>query len=281
MTLTPDTPVHWGDGAGGQHGPVPARDVIAQIQAGALPPTTALWWPGAAGWTPTNQIPGVLDAPAPAPAPQPAPQPAAAAATGAPGGHATDALMAGLSDQELDDEFIGLVDRSWSMYKETEKAMTIDETLVGGIITALVDCGFVLIDITSGNANSLRFEVPTTGARVTVDVQHLTADVATANVIGHRADLVVGYGERLGKAGEIAQALRTEVASSFVATPEPGTVSFDADITSGYVYARIDLYLEPERYVSDDLSVDHDLLRRHIAALVHTMRTFVHARFGN
>lgn len=265
MTLTPDTPVHWGDAVGGQNGPVPARDVIAQIQAGALPPSTALWWPGAAGWTPADQIPGVLNAPAPAPA----------------GGHATDALMAGLSDQELDDEFIGLVDRSWSMYKETEKAMTIDETLVGGIITALVDCGFVLIDITSGNAHSLRFEVPTTGARVTVDVQHLTANVATANVIGHRADLVVGYGERLGKAGEIAQALRTEVASSFVATPEPGTVSFDADITSGYVYARIDLYLEPERYVGEDLSVDHDLLRRHIAALVHTMRTFVHARFGN
>jgi hypothetical protein len=189
--------------------------------------------------------------------------------------------MAGLSDQELDDEFIGLVDRSWSMYKETEKAMTIDETLVGGIITALVDCGFVLIDITSAPGHSLRFEVPTTGARVTVDLQHLTADVATANVIGHRADLVVGYGERLGRAGEIAQALRTEVASSFVATPEPGTVSFDADITSGYVYARIELYLAPERYVGDDLSVDHDLLRRHIAALVHTMRTFVHARFGN
>ena len=100
-------------------------------------------------------------------------------------------------------------------------------------------------------------------------------------MVGHRANLTVGYGERLGNAGQIGQALRTEVASSFVATPEPGTVSFDADISSGYVYASIDLYLEPERYVGDDLVVDHDLLRRHVAALVHTMRTFVHTRFGS
>jgi hypothetical protein len=278
MTLTPETPVHWGDSRGGQHGPAPARDVVAQILAGGLPSNTPLWWREAGGWMPADQVPGLLGTPAEV---RPAPPPAPPAPGAVPHGHATDALMAGLSDQQLDDEFIALIDRSWAMYKETEKATTIDEVVVGGIVTALVDCGFVLIDITSGLAHSLRFEVPTTGARVTVDLQHLTPDVATANVIGHRANLVVGYGERLGKASEIAQALRTEVASAFVATPEPGTVAFDADMTSGYVFARIDLYLEPERYVADDLSVDHDLLRRHIAALVHTMRTFVHARFGN
>jgi hypothetical protein len=267
-TLTPDTPVHWTDPAGGQGGPAPASEVVRRIQAGELPPATPLWWPEAPGWTPADRVPGLAEHLPAAPA---APEAA----------HATDALMAGISDQELDDEFLALIDRSWEMYKETEKAMTIDETIVGGIVTALVDSGFVLIDITTGLQHSLRFEVPTTGARVTVDLEHLTPGLAASKVVGHRANLVVGYGERLGNAGQIGQALRTEVASAFVATPEPGTVTFDADIASGYVYARVDLYLEPERYVGEGLRVDHDLLRRHIAALVHTMRTFVHTRFAS
>jgi hypothetical protein len=129
--------------------------------------------------------------------------------------------------------------------------------------------------------HDLRFEVPTTGARVTVTLQHLTPDLASASVIGHRARLEVGYGERLGNAGQIGQALRSEVASAFVAAPEPGTVTFDADLSSGYVYASIDVLVEPDRYVDDALTVDHDLLRRHIAALVHTMRTFVRTRFAS
>lgn len=305
--LTPDTPVHWADAAGGQQGPTPAAEVIDRIRRGELPPGTALWWPTADGWIPADQVPELaaqLGATAPAAAaPVEAPAPAAPAG----GGHATDALMDGLSDQQLDDEFIALIDRSWAMYKETEKATTIDEVLLGGIITAMVDSGFVMIDITSGSlfgvaapaaaptgttavpaaptlpdgTHDLRFEVPTTGARVTVTLQHLTPDLASASVIGHRARLEVGYGERLGNASQIGQALRSEVASAFVATPEPGTVAFDADISSGYVYATVDVLVEPDRYVDDSLTVDHDLLRRHIAALVHTMRTFVHTRFAS
>jgi hypothetical protein len=304
-SLTPETPVHWADAAGGQQGPTPAAEVIDRIRRGELPPSTALWWPSAPGWTPADQVPE-LAAQLGGGAPAAVAPPAAAGPVG--GGHATDALMDGLSDQQLDDEFIALIDRSWAMYKETEKATTIDEVLLGGIITAMVDSGFVMIDITSGSlfgaaaapapvptsttavppvptlpagTHDLRFEVPTTGARVTVTLQHLTPDLASASVIGHRARLEVGYGERLGNAGQIGQALRSEVASAFVAAPEPGTVSFDADISSGYVYANIDVLVEPDRYVDDSLTIDHDLLRRHIAALVHTMRTFVHTRFAS
>lgn len=305
--MTPETPLHWGDATGNQQGPAPAAEVVDRIRRGELPPNTPLWWPEAAGWTPADQVPELAGqlgvgtgAGASAPA---APDPAATAAPAAPatpggtGGHATDVLMDGLTDQQLDDEFMGLIDRSWSMYKQAEKATTIDEVMLGGIITAMVDSGFVMIDIHSGGlvgpaaangpvppppgTHEMRFEAPTTGARVTISLRHLTPDLASASVIGHRARLEVGYGERLGNASQIGQALRSEVASSFVAVPEPGSVTFDADITSGYVYASIDVLVEPDRYVDDDLAVDHDTLRRHIAALVYTMRTFVQTRFAS
>lgn len=228
--------------------------------------------------------------------------------------------MSGMTDQQLDDEFIGLIGRSWEMYKETELATSIDEAMLGGVITALVDCGFVLIDLETAGAwaamaaaggaggaggtgtttttttattgtdvgstataahHQLRFEEPETHARVSVAIEHLTPDVASAKMIGHRASAILGYGERVPNFSKVGQALRQEVQSNFVVSPEPGTVTFDADISSGYVYAQVDFLMELDRYVADDLAVDHDLLRRHLASVVYTMKTFVRSRFGD
>ena len=251
-------------------------------------------------------VPEPVSAPEPEPVPEPVSEP-----TPEPVFEATPAdpvsrlLMQGISDQELDDEFIGLVARSWELYKDTEHARSIDEVFLGGVITAMVDSGFLLIDVDTAGAmpyvdpalagttvttnavtlpnpeHRLRFEEPTSKARVTMSVEHLTADAATAKLIGHRANTVIGYGERVPNFSQVGQAIRQEMASAFIASPEPGTVSFDADMSSGYVYAQIDLLLELDRYVSDELAIDHELLRRHIASVVYTMQTFVRARFSN
>jgi hypothetical protein len=294
----PQTPVHWVDTAGNQQGPEPWDTVVARVRAQQIPGTTQVWWDGAPGWQAFDQVAGGDATPT-----------AAAVADGTPMS-ASQALMSGLSDQELDDEFIGLVGRSWELYKETEFATSIDEATLGGVITALVDCGFVLIDLetagallgvvaadpaatttASGGTNvgstataahhQLRFEEPETKARVTVALEHLTPDVASAKMIGHRASAIVGYGERVKEFGKVGQAVRQEVQSNFVLSPEPGTVTFDADLSSGYVYAQIDLLLELDRYVAEDLTVDHELLRRHLASVVYTMKTFIQSRFGS
>lgn len=306
----PSTPTWWVDAAGAQQGPVPLDQVVQWARANQISPATPVWWDGAPAWTPLDQVDGVdvggapppppplADAPAPPAAAAPAPPPEAAPLS------ASAALMSGLTDQELDDEFMGLIGRSWEMYKETELATSIDEAMLGGVITALVDCGFVLIDLeTAGGRfgmaaaatpgaqanvgstataahHQLRFEEPETKARVTVAIEHLTPDVASAKMIGHRAGAILGYGERVKEFQKVSQAVRQEMASSFIVSPEPGTVTFDADLSSGYVYAQVDLLLELDRYVDDELAVDHDLLRRHLASVVYTMKTFVQARFG-
>lgn len=294
----PQTQVHWIDTGGTQQGPEPWETVVARVRAAQIPPSTQVWWDGAPGWLAFEQVPG--DEPAAAPSP---PMAATATVPTAPTS-ASQALMSGLSDQELDDEFIGLVGRSWEMYKETEFATSIDEATLGGVITALVDCGFVLIDLETAGAmlgvvaadpaagttnvgssataahHQLRFEEPETKARVTVALEHLTPDVASAKMIGHRASAIIGYGERVKEFQKVGQAVRQEMQSNFVLSPEPGTVTFDADLSSGYVYAQIDLLLELDRYVAEDLAVDHELLRRHLASVVYTMKTFVQSRFG-
>jgi hypothetical protein len=297
----PPDPVHWIDPSGKQVGPEPWETVQARVAGGQIPASTPVWWDGQADWQPFAQVDGGSTPGAPV----------APAAPATAHQHASEALMDGLTDQELDDEFVALVGRSWELYKETEHATTIDEVALGGIITALVDCGFVLIDLETAGATAapvatttttttttagatsttsdtigvedhqLRFEEPSTGARVLVAMEHLTPDLATAKVMGHRAAVIVGYGERVPDFGRVGQAIRQEVASSFVMSPEPGTVTFDADLSSGYVYAQVDLLLELDRYVSESMEVDHALLRRHLAAAVYTMRMFVRSRFGS
>jgi len=306
--------VQWLDQQNRQVGPEPLTTVIQRAQAGQIPATTLIWWEGAPGWTALHLVEGV-DLGGSAPAAQ-VTATAAAPAVAAPAtsaavapATASAALMNGLTDQQLDDEFMGLVDRSWSMYKETEFATSIDEVMLGGVITAMVDCGFAIIDLntapagpvaataSSGGATTtasaattvapaqvgheLRFEEPQTQSRVTLSLQHLTADPAAAKMIGHRAAVVVGYGQRVPNFSRVGQALRQEMQSSFIASPEPGTVTFDADISSGYVYAQIDLLLELERYVDEHMAVDHELLRKHLASIVYTMQTFVQSRFGS
>ncbi len=285
---TADDPVRWVDQQGQQIGPEALAVVVRRAHAGQIPHTTLIWWDGAADWTPLHSVDGV-DLPVTATPAHAAPATASAA------------LMSGLTDQQLDDEFIALIDRSWEMYKETEFATSIDEAMLGGVITAMVDCGFALIDLNTARpwgaaaasgttttatpapsaSHELRFEEPQTQARVALSLQHLTPDPAAAKMIGHRAAVVIGYGARVPNFTRVGQALRQEVQSSFIASPEPGTVTFDADISSGYVYARIDLLLELQRYVDDHLAVDHELLRRHLASVVYTMKTFIESRFGS
>ena len=83
-----------------------ARWHVARVRAGQIPPGTQVWWDGAPGWQAFDPVPGT-DLGGVAAAPTPA---------GSAPMSASQALMSGLSDQELDDEFIGLVGRSWALY---------------------------------------------------------------------------------------------------------------------------------------------------------------------
>ncbi|MFZ1541796.1 MAG: hypothetical protein WAT32_00710, partial [Candidatus Microthrix parvicella] len=211
---------------------------------------------------------------------------------------ASSELTDAFNDQELDDTFMELVSRSSDLYKESERATSMDEVFLGGVIAAFGANGFLLIDIFTGgslrssgsasapqvstpiNRHELRFEHPPSGARVALIVDHLTPDVGSAKVLGQRARLQLGYGERIPNFGQVGRALRQEMASTFVVSPEPGRVTFDADLSSGFVYCQTDLLWELDRYVDDSMDVDAELLHKHLAAIVHTMRKFLRLRFA-
>ncbi|MBP7877901.1 hypothetical protein [Candidatus Neomicrothrix sp.] len=329
--------IHWVDTAGVPQAPVPRTTLLGWIDAGHLPVDTPAWWEGLDGWTTAAQLrvsPALQDAPAMPPLPtdnaatevaptdQPAastpqlsepqvntpqvtepqadaPQPDAPQVADLPVAAASPEITDAFDDQELDDAFMDLVSRSSDLYKESERATSMDEVFLGGVIAAFGANGFLLIDIFTGgslrssgsasaapqvstpiNRHELRFEHPPSGARVALIVDHLTPDVGSAKVLGQRARLQLGYGERIPNFGQVGRALRQEMASTFVVSPEPGRVTFDADLSSGFVYCQTDLLWELDRYVDDSMDVDAELLHKHLAAIVHTMRKFLRLRFA-
>lgn len=283
----PDAPVVFAIQQGQQYGPMPLQQVIDAVREGRAPADTPVWWEGAADWQPFNRVPGLAASVIPPgqPAPQPATQPAAQPPDQSAGQWSQPAAYAAPAAtpeevEELEALFTRQVEQSWAYYKRVDYATRLDEVLIGALITATLDTGMVLIDLTSTGTNHfLRFEHPADRSRTTIGLEHLTPSAVQGEVLGHHASVLIGWGQRVANAQEVVRAVKEELKSNLAQTPEPGTVTVDGDITSGYAYTQIDLIWALEDFVDRNYHVDTELLTRHVAAAVHSLRKFWYGRF--
>ena len=138
-----------------------------------------------------------------------------------------------------------------------------------------------LIDLTSdGMHHYLRFENLDDGTRTIVRFTHLTPDLSTAKVLGQRASVIVGYGEKVNNVATVYKALKAEYKSGFITGEAPGTISVDGDMQSGYVYVQVPLFLCIDDYVQRDYAVDYSKLTDHMKATVHALRKYLRGRMG-
>ena len=270
----------------GQVGPMSSDQLLGQVAAGRYPEDVPVWWPDAPDWTPLTAQPEMVArlaalrapqaAPPPPPPPPPAPEPEA------PPAPQVDAVPRPESDEELDAIFAGMVRESWRFHHLVDDTARVDEVLLGALITATVDTGQVLIDLTSDGTNHfVRFEDPADRSRLTLAITHLTRTVTQAKTMGQRASVVIGYGEPIKSFGKVLNAIRQEAKSGYVGRAEPGVVTFDADSESQYLYAQVDLYLALDEYIDAALQPDYGKLSSHVAAATHALRKFLHGRISD
>jgi hypothetical protein len=262
--------------AAGQHGPLSRRALTAKLAAGELSDEGHLWMKGMDAWDAIGDhreaLAAGLDA---APV---ARAPAAPAAERVAPPSSQRAVV--LGDDELDAVFVGLVKDSWSWLSQQRFASHVDEVFLGAVITSTLDTGYVLIDLTSdGSHHFLRFENLEDRSRILFRLTHLTPSLAVSKVLGQRASAVVGYGERVGNIAKIWSAMQAEMKSSFLREADPGTITVDGDVSSGYVYCNVDLILDIDRYVASTYQVDHARLAQHIAGTTHALRKYLRGRF--
>ncbi len=181
--------------------------------------------------------------------------------------------------EELDQVFVGLVKESWKHYNETVNNTRMDDLLVGAVITAMVEQGYALIDLNSDGTNHyLRFEWLQTRQRVIFQLHNLAEDLVTAKVLGRKARVTIGYGENVQNSQAVWSALRAEVKSQYLDTTEPGVITCDADLTSGYIYVQVPLILDLDQYFTADWQVNTQLLQKHLYATVQALAKYLRGR---
>jgi hypothetical protein len=182
----------------------------------------------------------------------------------------------GLDPDRLASTFGRLVDASWTWYDDHLFAHHADQVFLGGLVTIVLDAGYVLIDLLREDQDHwLRFEEVATGARLAVHLTHLTPTLEMEKTFGQRAAVTFGYGERQERFAAVMKVLGGEIASKAVDDLAPGTFRLEADVTEKYVYAEVPLFLELDRYVQRDWTVQQDALREDVAAVVATLRDWL------
>lgn len=247
---------------GGQLGPFSRRGLATKLASGEIQSAAHFWFDGWSGWTKLSDHPSLTeDLPAPAGAPVRAP---------------------GENDDDYYDRVFGqLVKASWDWHDDHAFATHVDEVFLGAVITSTLDNGYALIDLTSdGTHHYLRFENLDDKSRVIFQLTHLTGSQTLAKILGHRASVVVGYGERLGNISKVMSAIKAEYKSGFLSNAEPGTITVDGDLKSGYVYVQVDLTWTIDDYINRQYATDSAKLSEHIHACTHALRKYLRGRFA-
>lgn len=183
--------------------------------------------------------------------------------------------------EDLDLVYGQLVRRSWQRFEEQQTTRERDDLLVGGVIAAMVAEGNVLIDLTSdGNHHHLRFEHPQHKQRLLFQLTHQTGTVTAAKTLGHHASVQMGYGEHVADARAVWQALKSEIKSTFLVTGEPGVMTVDADLTTGYVYVQVELLLDLGPYFEDQYTIRYPVLQQHLSAVRQALAKYLHGRLA-
>jgi hypothetical protein len=186
-----------------------------------------------------------------------------------------------MDDAEKETIFAELLEHSWKRYEELFHNERMDDVLLGAVVASCVRDGNLLLDLSSDGVNHYcRFENPHDHTRLIFRLRHLAEELAVAKVLGHLAEVVIGYGQRVEKLGTRWAQLRSEVKDAFLVTDEPGVITFDAELSGGYLYAQIPLLLDLDTYRKQDLEVDVQLVRKHIDSTVHALKQVLQGRLG-
>lgn len=183
--------------------------------------------------------------------------------------------------EELDEVYGQLVTSSWKRFEENLHNGQVDDLFVGAVITSMVAAGNTLIDLNSdGAAHHLRFQNTQTGERLLFQLRHLTPDLVRSKALGHVASVHVGYGEKVANARTVWQTLKSEVKSGYLDVGEPGVMTVDAELDTGYVYVQVELLLDLDPYLPGGYKVDYDLLQLHLSGVRQALAKYLHGRLA-
>ena len=183
--------------------------------------------------------------------------------------------------EEKEAVFVDLVKKSWKIHEDCAYASNVDEIFLGGVISGAVNEGWSLIDLNSdGTKHYLRFENLENRERLTFELYHRTGSLESSKVLGHLADVTIGYGVRVTDLSTLWSSFKQEVKSAFVIEKEPGVISVDADMTGGYLYAQVPLIWDLDDYVPEKYAPEYEVIGHHIECVTVSLKKYLTGRLA-
>lgn len=207
------------------------------------------------------------------------------------------------TNDKLEAEFVSLVKKSWKTHQVYFWNNSVDEILIGAVVNASLEKGYLLIDLVSErpynyyarasasdptatgylapiNTHLLRFEDPKDNSRLLYQLERITTELAETRVLGNLAKVTIGYGKKADNFNQVVDSLKQDFKSSFVDTTEPGIITLDAEMISGYVYAKVPIIVNISDYNIDNKlgNIDYDKLDYHLQSVVHSLRKYLMGR---
>lgn len=206
-------------------------------------------------------------------------------------------------EEKFEAEFVSLVKKSWQIHRVYSWNDSVDELLIGAMINASLEKGYLLIDLSSEpvyqnsslneptvsssgglfgpiNSHAMRFEKPIDKSRLIFELERITSDLSETKVLGQLARITIGYGEKSDNFNTVLQVMKQEFKSSFVDTSEPGIITFDAETVSGYIYAKVAIIVNLQDYNKSKTpgDIDYDKLNYHVESVVHSLKKYLKGR---
>ncbi len=184
-------------------------------------------------------------------------------------------------DQELEDQFVSLVETSWERYDDIERNSWLDDVFVGAVVTAHLDEGLFLLTTTSdGVSHYLMFSNPERD-RFIVRVDHRRGeDYLFSKTVGHLMAVEVRVGRSYPNLSKIWKATKSEMKGGLSGKgrisgfEDPGVMKIDAEGTIAYCHTT--LLLDVKDYVdTKTLEADQAKIWSHIQATYQSLEKYL------
>lgn len=189
-------------------------------------------------------------------------------------------------NQALEDRFVELVETSWRLYDDMERAGWLDDVFIGAVITAHLDAGMYLLTAKSDGASHFLTFSDQERNRHVVKVDHRRGeDYLYAKTVGHLTSCTFGVGRSYPDLSKVWSAAKAEFKSDMAGEgrvagfADPGVMKVDIEGT--IAVCETTLLLNLEDYVDrQTLEVDTRKLWIHVQATYQSLEKYLSGIMG-
>lgn len=181
-------------------------------------------------------------------------------------------------EPDLEDRFSEMVRLSVDHQRRLDWALRPDELLLSSCITAIVERGFVLLDVENHDVSQRAvFDHNDDSRHIRLELSPLSPVNAAGDPVGRHVQVSVAWGREVQDADAAFATVRAHATDELT---DPGTISCEANMVASSATTSVELIWAADDFVRDDHSVDRPALDASIIAILHALEARWHELFA-